>query len=179
MNKIDTLFDRGDDFKATSHVRLGCEWVLAGEGVATEKLDGMNVLIIDDPEDGLWPCKRHGPNKEEKAAGVEATNIPCVEGDPSDKWHWDAFHSTPNLRPGYHEAVGPKIQGNPLGLLAHVLVRIDEVPVYADVPRTYEGLRDYLATLGSLYSPGHLAEGIVFRHPDGWMAKIKRKDFAR
>lgn len=26
--------------------------------------------------------------------------------------------------------------------------------------------------------PGHLAEGIVFHHPDGRRAKIKRKDFA-
>jgi hypothetical protein len=27
------------------------------------------------------------------------------------------------------------------------------------------------------FSPGHLAEGIVFHHPDGRRAKIKRKDF--
>lgn len=35
----------------------------------------------------------------------------------------------------------------------------------------------FLKTLDSLYSPGHLAEGIVFHHPDGRRAKIKRKDF--
>jgi len=27
--------------------------------------------------------------------------------------------------------------------------------------------------------PGHRAEGIVFHHPDGRRAKIKRKDFHR
>jgi hypothetical protein len=33
--------------------------------------------------------------------------------------------------------------------------------------------------LDSRFAPGHLAEGIVFHHPDGRRAKIKRKDFAR
>jgi hypothetical protein len=47
------------------------------------------------------------------------------------------------------------------------------------VPRTYDGLREFLATLDSRFAPGHLAEGIVFHHRDGRRAKIKRKDFAR
>lgn len=33
------------------------------------------------------------------------------------------------------------------------------------------------AALESKFAPGHLAEGIVFHHPDGRHAKIKRKDF--
>ena len=40
-------------------------------------------------------------------------------------------------------------------------------------------LWDFLAQLESRYAPGHLAEGIVFHHPDGRRAKIKRKDFPR
>jgi len=35
----------------------------------------------------------------------------------------------------------------------------------------------FLTSLESRYAPGHLAEGIVFHHPDGRRAKIKRKDF--
>jgi hypothetical protein len=54
-----------------------------------------------------------------------------------------------------------------------------EIPVYKNVPRTYEDLRQFLENLDSLFSPGHLAEGIVFHHSDGRRAKIKRKDFAR
>ena len=38
-------FDRGDDFKVTATPRAGCEWVLAGEGVPTEKLDGTNTRV--------------------------------------------------------------------------------------------------------------------------------------
>lgn len=54
-----------------------------------------------------------------------------------------------------------------------------EIPQYQDAPRTYEELRDWLATLESRFAPGHLAEGVVFHHADGRRAKIKRKDFAR
>src|SRR5687768_4156300 len=38
MEKIPTIFDRGDQFKVVNKPRAGCEWVFAGEGVATEKL---------------------------------------------------------------------------------------------------------------------------------------------
>lgn len=54
-----------------------------------------------------------------------------------------------------------------------------QIPVYREVPRTYEGLRELLAELESRFSPGELAEGIVFHHPDGRRAKIKRKDYPR
>jgi hypothetical protein len=45
-------------------------------------------------------------------------------------------------------------------------------------PAQFDELRHVLATLDSRFAPGHLAEGIVFHHPDGRRAKIKRKDFA-
>jgi hypothetical protein len=45
------------------------------------------------------------------------------------------------------------------------------------VPRTYDGLRAFLAGLDSTFAPGHLAEGVVFHGPDGRRAKIKRRDF--
>ena len=50
------------------------------------------------------------------------------------------------------------------------------IPVYEEMPRTYEGLQEFLIHLESLFAPGHLAEGVVFHHPDGRRAKIKRKD---
>lgn len=78
------------------------------------------------------------------------------------------------------EALGPRIQANPLKLADHLCVQFNiNIPQYGDVPRSYAGLRDFLATLDSRFAPGHLAEGIVFHHPDGRRAKIKRKDFPR
>ena len=77
------------------------------------------------------------------------------------------------------EAVGPHVQGNPLGLTVHRCVPFNlEIPEYENVPRNFDSLKAFLSTLESKYAPGHLAEGIVFHHPDGRRAKIKRKDFA-
>lgn len=53
-----------------------------------------------------------------------------------------------------------------------------EIPEYENVPRNFDSLKAFLSTLESKYAPGHVAEGIVFHHPDGRRAKIKRKDFA-
>ena len=66
-----------------------------------------------------------------------------------------------------------------LGLAKHLCIPFNlEIPAYDDVPRSYDGLKRYLTVLDSRFAPGHLAEGIVFHHPDGRRAKIKRKDFA-
>src|SRR5262249_36510823 len=40
MEKIPTVFERDEHFKVVDRVRPECEWVFAGEGVPTEKLDG-------------------------------------------------------------------------------------------------------------------------------------------
>ena len=65
-----------------------------------------------------------------------------------------------------------------MGLERHLCVPFNvDIPVYRDVPRGYEAIKAFLAELESRYAPGHIAEGIVFHHPDGRRAKIKRKDF--
>jgi len=51
-------------------------------------------------------------------------------------------------------------------------------PIEEEIPRSFDGLRNFLASLESRYADGSLAEGIVFHHPDGRRAKIKRKDFS-
>jgi hypothetical protein len=56
------------------------------------------------------------------------------------------------------EALGPRVQGNPLALAEHVCIPFNfEAPTVLDVPRSYHELREFLATLDSEYSPGHLA----------------------
>ncbi len=183
MEKIPTLFDRGPNFKVIDKVRTGCEWVVEGQGRATENLDGTNVRLTIRAGQLVRLEKRRNPTKLQKQAGiVDGWYVDTIENSKEDKWIVEASNNTAfaDWPDGEHpcEALGPKIQGNSLGLDDSVCVPFDlEIPVYEDIPRTFESIRDQVMTLPSQYSPEHLAEGIVFHHPDGRRAKIKRKDF--
>jgi len=183
MEKIPTIFDRGPDFKVLDAPRAGCEWVFAGEGTATEKLDGTNVRLTVRAGKVVRVEKRRNPSRLQKQQGiVDGWYVDADENASEDRWIFEAVRATDTggLPDGEHaaEALGPSIQGNPLGLAANVCVPFNiTAPVYAEVPRTHAALREWLATLDSRFHPGHVAEGIVFHHPDGRRAKIKRKDF--
>ncbi len=182
MNKIETIFDRGNDFKVTPKIRSGTEWVFAGEGIATEKIDGTNVRLTVVVGRVQRVEKRRNPTREEKAVGAEPGYIDAGRQDPADKHIFRAVDGTDvsSWPDGSWpcEAIGPKIQGNPLGLTAPVCYPFSFKPaLIADAPRSYDGLREFFKTFDSVYSPGHKGEGIVFHHPDGRMAKIKVKDF--
>lgn len=71
---------------------------------------------------------------------------------------------------GTYELCGPKVNGNPEGTNAHVLVRHVDAERLTSPPRDYDGLAVWLADSDF--------EGIVWHHPDGRMVKLKRRDFA-
>ncbi len=183
MEKIPTIFDRGENFRVVDQVREGCEWVFAGEGTATEKIDGTNVRLTIRANQCVRVEKRRNPTKVQKKSGIiDGWYVDADEYGQEDKWIFEAVKNTDFAKwpDGEHscEALGPKIQGNPLELEQHLVVPFNlEIPSYDTIPRTYDGLQKALAELESKYSPAHLAEGIVFHHPDGRRAKIKRKDF--
>ena len=184
MEKIPTIFDRGEGFKVIDQPRKGCEWVFAGEGRATEKVDGTNCRITLRAGRVVRVEKRRNPSKLQKQQGVvDGWYVEADEQAKEDKWIFEAVRGTDleGWPDGEHsvEALGPRIQGNPLGLSKHLCVAFNlEIPAYEDVPRSYAGLKALFEKLESRFSPGHLAEGIVFHHPDGRRAKIKRKDVA-
>lgn len=183
MEKIPTIFDRDDHFKVTNKVRAGCEWVFAGEGMATEKIDGMNVRLTVRTGTIVRVEKRRNPSKVQKQNGIiDGWYVDADPYSPEDKWIFEASTKTDVSKwpDGEHscEAVGPHIQGNPLGLAEHKCVPFNmEIPVFEDVPRDFDGIKAFLQIVESRFSPEHVAEGIVFHHPDGRRAKIKRKDF--
>jgi hypothetical protein len=185
MEKIPTIFDRGEGFGVINVPRKGCEWVSAGEGRATEKLDGTNVRVTVRSGQVVRVEKRRNPSKLQKQQGIiDGWYVDADDYDKGDKWILEAVRETDVLGwpDGEHsaEAMGPNIQGNSLGLTKHVCVPFNlEIPTYENVPRTYDCLKEFLANIESRFSPGHLAEGIVFHHADGRRAKIKRKDFAK
>jgi len=185
MEKIPTLFERGPDFRVVDRPRAECQWVLEGEGTPTEKLDGMNVRLTVRQGRVVRVEKRRNPSRIQKQQGIiDGWYVDADENGREDRWIFEAVRGTnvAGWPDGEHpcEALGPNIQGNPLGLAANLCVPFNRsAPVLDGVPRSYEGLRDFLLAADSLFSPGHRAEGIVFHHPDGRRAKIKGKDYSK
>lgn len=181
MKKMKTLFNR--HFEGNKIVGVdefpteGYEWVLQGEGVATQKLDGTCCLVKDGVlyarfdwkkgrklPDGAIPC-------QEKADEITGHFPHWVEvkDQPQYKWHRLAFEKQNNLEDGTYELIGVHFQNNPEKVESgDILVKHGSI-ILDDVPRNYRGIREYLRT--------HNIEGIVFHRENGEMCKIKRTDF--
>jgi len=180
MKKIETLFERegkGRSFMAVDRVAPGCEWVIAGEGVATRKWDGTCCAVIGgklykriDWNADLGPTPDSWIHHDFDPAQRTGHGWLPISDDPGDSWHREAWRwQAGALADGTYELCGPRIQGNPEGFERHTLVMHGLHQI--DAPRTFDGLRAFLRTLPH--------EGIVWHHPDGRMAKIKRSDFWR
>jgi hypothetical protein len=174
VKKIPTIFVR-DMSKQPALVTPvwveGCEWVRDGEGVATRKYDGTSCLVRAGklykrrelrPGD-VAPADFDSEGFDENT-GKTVGWVPVGDG-PDDKYHREAFKGEPD---GTYELCGPKVQGNKDKVESHQLIAHGLVHA-PDAPRTFDGLKAWLAD--------HAIEGLVWHHPDGRMAKIKRRDF--
>jgi hypothetical protein len=207
MKKTPTIFDR--DWNGNRGV-IAKLVVNPGGAEATEKIDGTNVRVtirtnVVDPRLGassVYPVrleKRRNPTKEQKKEGIsEPWYVDASRDDPADRFLFEALENTSiiDMPEGEWsaEAVGPKIQGNPLKLDHHRLFFFDRrrlplevcVPALDDVPEQpwptiddevyFASLRDYVCNRQSVINPDVKIEGIVWHGSDGW-AKIKAKDF--
>lgn len=243
MQKIPTLFVRDPERKnhVLDHVYPGCEWVIAGEGRPTRKIDGMCCLIRDGAVFKRREFKVPIPNPlergmlvipeglrdateraqyEQTIAELVATEAKSrimpgvvfvsndfevvaydvntekllgwmpVTDSKEDARHRDAAenHRYLSVRfstdwpppDGTYELIGPKVNGNPEKVDEHLFVEHGytaavEQDTLDAVPRDFEGLRAWMQHVAD--SKGW--EGIVWHHPDGRRAKLKRKDFPR
>jgi hypothetical protein len=176
MKKIPTVFVRDPETNlrhVKNEVVPGCEWVLAGEGVATRKYDGTCVLVRDGvlyARREVKPGKQPPPNFE--AIETDENTGKTVGWEPHDQSGFAKFINeavADELPPdGTYELVGPKIQGNPEHYATHELVP-HGVFALPSFPRDFEELRDVMQVTEF--------EGIVWWHPDGRMAKLKKRDF--
>ncbi len=182
MRKIPTIFVRDwsvDGRWVTKTPEPSCLWVFEGEGVATRKYDG---TCVTHSISGAWFARREVKVGKDLPEGfitlvVDPTTNKTVgwepiESSPFYKYFLQAIGDNgDHYLVGTHELCGPKINGNPEGFDQHVLIDHGAAEII-DIPdRSYDSLHTRLT------QPDWTYEGIVFHHPDGRMAKIKRKDF--
>lgn len=195
MKKIPTVFRRDpDDMRhVLPDVHPDCQWVLDGEGTPTRKYDGTCVMF----DGARWWARREVKPGKTAPGGFEAVEHDEVTGktvgwEPVEqsafaKLHAEALAAVPGVpvldrdttKPepgGTYELVGPKVNRNPEAVSRHTLVAHgymswEDQEIADEVPREYGALRTWL-----LDHPAW--EGIVWHHPDGRMAKLKRRDFA-
>lgn len=181
MKKMPTLFER--QFKnhkvekCFNLVHENCEWVLNGKGYATEKLDGTCCMIKNNQ---LYRRYDYKPGKilPKGAISCQAERdaitghwphwLLCDRNNPADKYHFEAFDKQNSWEDGTYELIGLHEQGNPYNLDCDVLEK-HGIRKLDNVPRTYEGIKEYLCN--------NYIEGIVFYRENGDMCKIKRTDF--
>ena len=216
MKKIPSVFKRDyeGDRLCIDEVVEGCEWVLAGEGIATEKFDGSPCLLRDgklfrrydrkpskkarrqhkegvswkaeefkSAPDGWEPCEI-APNFH---TGHWPGWVPINGDDPADKYHVEGFNwllantmvgaGAHGFDDGTFELVGLKVQGNPYSLMEHQLWRHGSITTHI-VGADMNSVPGTLRTFKSICKLLRICpiEGVVFHHPDGRMAKMKRRD---
>jgi hypothetical protein len=179
VRKIISLFQRNyeSDRMVRDEVVPGAEWVLAGEGIATRKYDGVCTMVRDgklykrlELKPGKTPPPQWEPADEiDATTGKQQGWLPVGDG-PEDKYLREALENTPLPVDGTYEFLGPKSQGNVEDFARHYLLShehgADKLP---GAPRSYTALKAYFEA--------NNIEGIVWHHPDGRMVKIKGKDF--
>ena len=176
MKKIPTIFKINPERmnEVIPEQNPACEWVFYGEGVATRKYDGTCCRIKDGQ---LWK-RRELKQGVRQPEGFEIADFDEVTGKTvgwmpvtdckEDIWHIEAFGDG-NWPDGTYELCGPKVQGNPEMLGRHMLISHKDASQYDYVARDFDSIKEFLERLN--------IEGLVFHHPDGRMAKIKKRDF--
>lgn len=161
MKKIPTIFLR--DLRLTCRPVTGdqnsqCSWVFDGDGVATRKIDGINVKI----ENGI---------AYQRIKPILFDYIEADYGPVTDEYVQRAVDSRA-YQDGIYEAYGEGIRDNKEKIKGQHLISVlpyDASLVMPEVPRNYRGLMGLFATTS--------IEGIVFHRENGAMAKVKTSDF--
>lgn len=177
MKKTPTIFKRNpDNMRNLVNERNPlCDWVFKGEGVPTRKYDGSCCAIIDDV---FYKRREIKPGKRSPDDFIQE-DIDLITGKlfgwvpvtkaTEDKWFIDALNNSGEVYEGTYEAIGPKFQGGAEREEQNILIRHSDAFKFDYVPTDFEELKNWF----------HLfdGEGIVWHHPDGRMAKIKKRDF--
>lgn len=190
--KIECPFKRemvADRYIITPEINEDCRWVFENGGVrAVEKIDGTNVCIyIKDGNIAQVSNRKNLKNiftvkKQTRWEGA------CLEGLAKaiqKDWLRD-------FNDGYYygELAGELINGNPHKMSGHLWTPLNYLRDHCrwhtweanKYPKTFTAINEWFKNIPSLFNrklklPEIQAEGLVFYHPDGRMAKIRRDMF--
>ena len=188
MPKIESPFVRkemGTNYCVIPEINPGYEWVFEDDSVmAIEKLHGTNVSIEirDGIVVGCW-------NRTERLPFFNKSKKYIIEGllNSFAKGYMEF------LSDGQHfgELIGPKVNGNPYKLNEQLWIPFEtfgqkrlRYKSWGKYPKTFETISEWFKELMPLYAlmkhqskEEGFVEGIVFTHPDGRMAKLRKDMF--
>lgn len=191
MPKLESPFKRKinekGDYVLINEIAEGYEWVFDDDKVmAIEKLHGTNVSILI--QDGIiinvW-------NRTERIPFFNKGKMYIIIGIMNSF----AKGYTEFLSDGQHfgELIGPKINGNPYKLKEHLWIPFEtycqehlKYKSWGKYPKDFKTISEWFKELIPLYSSringeegrkNGFVEGIVFTHPDGRMAKLRKDMF--
>ena len=180
MKKIPTLFlrDPSNPLTVISELNSACYWVARGEGIATIKWDGQPILL----QDGLMYKRYTGDLKGYSGNPLGA--IWCGEEEDTTPIWWVIVtygNEDKHIRAamerqrlwsksnnGTYEIVGPNFCHNREKQDKDVLIKHVNNGNFRGVPTNFADLVEWIRSFD--------IEGIVWHHPDGRMAKIKKSD---
>lgn len=189
MPKLESPFVRariGKQYLLTPTITEGYEWVFEDEQVkAVEKLHGTNVSIVirDGEIKTMWNRTAAIPFFNKGKAFITEGLLESFQRGHMDKLGDGQW---------FGELIGPKVNGNPYGLEKHLWIPFKTYALkhlsytsWGKYPKTYEAISEWFKTLMPLFSlrthgkdyETPYVEGIVFTHPDGRMAKLRKDMF--
>ncbi len=192
MPKLESPFIRKlndkEEYLVTPEINSEYKWVFEDDLVmAIEKLDGTNVSI--QIQDGIivaiW-------NRTERIPFFNKGRSFIIEGIlESFKRGYIEF-----LGDGQHfgELIGEKVNGNPYKIKGHLWIPFEtfcqkhlKYKSWGKYPKDFETISNWFKELIPLYAcmvqgedgrKNGFVEGIVFTHPDGRMAKLRKDMFS-
>ena len=150
--------------------------------MAIEKLDGtcISIKLIQNTVTRIF-------NRGNRIQFIPKDNQHIIEGIlNSKKKGYIEF-----LKDGQHfgELIGPKVNGNPYKLTEHIWIPFEtfaqkhlRYKSWGKYPKDFQTISDWFKELIPLYismkgDREGFVEGVVFTHPDGRMAKLRRDMF--